>query len=206
MLKALRTSLFVLSASFAFGQLDSNSVTVTASSTANIQPDQATFAVYVNSDVNATLSDVLAVLQPAGIGLSNFSGIGSVSTVAAAEQWAFGLSVPLSQIKATIAMLTGLQQNVPQANKNLSLSFSIQGTQVSQQAQQSQICSYADLLTSARSQAQALASAGGRTLSGVLAMSTGISTSTGTVSPLSSLYSATSQACSLKVKFALLGL
>jgi hypothetical protein len=149
------------------------------------------------------LSDVLTALQPAGVGIGNLSGVGSVGAVTnPGVQWIFALAVPLSQIKQTIATLNTLMQSVPQANKNLSVSFSIQGTQVSQQLQQSQTCSYADLLSSARTQAQALAMAGRRTLSGVLAMSGSTSTTTGTGA---ASYSGAPPSCSLTVKFALLG-
>ena len=38
-----------MSASFLFGQLDSNSITVTASQGVSLQPDQVLFAVYVTT-------------------------------------------------------------------------------------------------------------------------------------------------------------
>ena len=197
-----------LFAPFAFAQLDSNSVTVTATNNVNLQPDQAVFQVSVNSDTTSTLSDVLTAVQPAGLGLSNFSSVGTpfLSVNQTGLQWTFGLAAPLAQIQATIAMLSALQQSVPQANPRLSVSFSIQGTQVSQQSQQSQTCSYADLLASARAQAQTLAAAAGRTLSGILAMSSTTAKNTGSIPSLASYLSATPQACSLTVKFALLGL
>jgi uncharacterized protein YggE len=205
MIQLLRSFIFVIFPALAFGQLDSNSVTVTASNNVTLQPDQATFAISVTSDVNSTLSDVLSAVQPAGLTLANFLGIGTSYSYPGGSQglnWTFNLAVPITQIKATSAMLVGLQKSVPLANQNLSISFSIVGTQVSQQLQQSQPCSYATLLASAQTQAQAMAMAGGRTLSGVLAMSAGTSTTTGSGVSYGAVAPPT---CSLTVKFALLG-
>src|SRR5437879_1708715 len=59
----------------AFAQLDSNSVTVTASRNVNLQPDQTVFSVRVDSGLNTSLDDILIALQGSGIGIGNFSGV-----------------------------------------------------------------------------------------------------------------------------------
>src|SRR5260370_16768437 len=69
----------VLFAPLAFGQLDSNSVTVTASRGASLQADQAVFGVFVNSGLNAGLDDFLAALQGSGITLATFSSVTKTS-------------------------------------------------------------------------------------------------------------------------------
>jgi hypothetical protein len=192
--------LLLTSAAFAFGQLDSNSVTVTSSHNTAPLPDQAVFSVTVTSGSGTSLTDVVSALQGSGITLANLSGVTTLSSGSPTGigipppgpftpplYWTFTLVVPLANTMATVAMLTGLQQTVPQKNSSLTLSFSIQGTQVSQQLLQSQPCVISDLLTDARAQAQTLAASGGRILSGILALS-----------------SATS-GCTVTVKFALLG-
>jgi uncharacterized protein YggE len=171
--------------SFAFGQLDSNSITVSASNNATLQPDQALFSVSVVSGASTGLDDVLAALQPAGITIANFSGVSTqvglcptlltCTSVQAPVQWVFSLPAPLANTKATVASLTTLQQNIVKANNGFTLSFSIVGTQVSQQLAQSQTCSISSLLTSATTQAQALAAAGGLNLGAILAMSSSTS-------------------------------
>ena len=202
MCRRIPAVLFLISASLAFGQLDSNSVTVTSSSNTTPQPDQAVFSVTVGAAIGTSLNDVVSALSGSGITLANLSNVTTSLGVSGSPtfgipglapagppplNWTFTLVAPLANTKATVAMLTGLQQTVPQKNSSLTLSFSIQGTQVSQQLQQSQPCAISDLLTDARTQAQTLAAAGGRTLSGILALS-----------------SATS-GCTVTVKFALLG-
>src|ERR1039457_2549508 len=77
-MSAFRTTLafaLVMSASLAFGQIDSNAVTVTASRNANLQPDQVLFGVGVTSGLNVSLDDVVAALAGSGITVANFSSV-----------------------------------------------------------------------------------------------------------------------------------
>jgi Protein of unknown function (DUF541) len=195
----------LLFGSVAFGQLDSNSITVSASNNATLQPDQAIFSVSVQSGISTGLDDVLTALQGSGITLANFSGVSTQgqfsSTTLPGGQlpppslfWTFNLPVSLTNTKATVASLTTLQQTLSMQNNGLALSFSIVGTQVSQQLAQSQTCSLSALLTSATTQAQSLAAAGGLTLGSILAMSS--STSNVASSPY-----ATAPPCTITVKF-----
>jgi len=178
----MRNSIFIfvpfLACSLAFGQVASDSITVSASQSASVQPDQALFAVGVQSGVNTGLDDVLAALQGSGITAANLSSVSSTNTpslndgiAAPMLQWTFTLTAPLTNTKATFASLTTLQQNIAKLNNGLTLSFSIVGTQISQQLAQSQTCSLPTLVASATAQAQNLAAAGGLTLGGIIAMS-----------------------------------
>src|SRR5712692_4904086 len=100
---------FVLSASVVFGQLDSNSVTVTASRNVNLQADQSVFGVYIDSGINTSLDDVIAALQGSGITVANFSGVSTVPNyllppdqqMQLTLEWAFGLAAPLAKTKDT---------------------------------------------------------------------------------------------------------
>jgi hypothetical protein len=111
-------------------------------------------------------------------------------------------------MKDTATMLTTLQKNVADQNNGLTMSFALQGTQVSPQLRDSQSCSFPDLLSDARAQAQKLAGASGATVGAILAMSnstaTMVSSSPVTISIgrffSSSLLSPS--ACVLTVKFA----
>ncbi len=203
---------FVLFAPLLLGQLDTNSVTVTASSSATLQPDEAVFSVQVGSGINATLNDIVAALQGTGITAANFTGIisqGSTVLVPGilqpAETWLFTLAAPLAKIKDTVAQLTNLQQTIAKQNNGLQMSFSVQGTQVSQQLQQSQPCVLSDLLANARTQAQNLASAAGFGLDVIQAMSSTISTSvSGQGQSFSSfLLGSASAPCTVTLKFGL---
>jgi uncharacterized protein YggE len=173
--------------SLAFGQLESNSITVSTSNTPTLQPDQAVFSVTVTSPQTTGLDDVLTALQGSGITAANFTGVSTqqiysvlgssgTSTPPPMLTWLFSLTSPLTNTKATVASLTTLQQNIMKANNGLTLSFSIVGTQVSQQLAQSQTCSLSGLIAAATTQAQSLASAAGVYLGAILALSSSTST------------------------------
>lgn len=188
---------FAFSSSLLFGQLDSGSITVTASRSISLPPDQVAFAVDVSSGLSASLDDVIAALAGSGIGLGNFNGInnsllyvvtGSMLPPSTID-WSFTLPVPISQLKATAASLSSLQQSIASKNAGLTLSFRVRGTQTSPQLPQSQTCSISDLMSDARAQAQKLATATGFTLGYVVSMS-----------------SASAFSCSLTVQFQLLRL
>jgi len=204
----------------AFAQLDSNSITVSASRNSALQPDQVVFGVYVDSGLNVGLTEILAAVQSVGLTQANFSGVSTTQSpivltpnmpiVAPMLEWAFALPVPIANLKNTVTALTNLQGSIGQNNSGLTLSFQVQGTQVSPQLQQSQTCSIPDLLTDARAQAQKLATAAGVILGDVLAMSSAATANIGGVTTgyiAISRYGTTSSSsllpalCSLTVKF-----
>jgi uncharacterized protein YggE len=193
----------LLFCSLAFGQLDSNSITVSVSNNATLQPDQVVFSVSVGSTINSGLDDVLAALQGSGITAANLSGVSTQGQAIAilgalpptlpapTLTWSFTLAAPLANTKATVTTLTTVQQNIAKLNNGLTMSFSIIGTQVSQQLAQSQTCSLSGLITAATAQAQSLAAAGGLTLGAILAMS----------SSTSNVISSAPPPCAITVKF-----
>jgi len=222
MLKRLPIFLLILTVSGAFAQLDSNSVTVTATRSTTPQPDQVLFGVTVQSGLSTNLDDVVAALHGSGITAANFAGVSMApnlvftggpqlppTVMAPPLQWLFALPAPLAKIKDTIATLTALQKSIAQQNSGLTLSFSVQGTQISAQLQQSQACPISDLLADAQAQAQKLAGAAGLSLGAVLAMASGTSASgsAGSVVAYAALLSAPPvlpTVCSMTVKFAML--
>lgn len=209
MYKSVLVFLPLLFCSLAFGQLDSNSITVSASRNMNLQPDQAIFAVSVQSGISASLDDVVAALQGSGITTGNLSSVSSLQqylNVGAMPGlvWTFSLPVPLTKTKDTVASLTTLQQAVAKLNNGMTLSFSIAGTQVSQQLAQSQTCSIPGLVADATAQAQTLAAAGGLTLGSIIAMSSAtsnISSSTGYLAASISYSIPAPPPCAMTVKF-----
>jgi uncharacterized protein YggE len=117
--------------------------------------------------------------------------------------WYFSLPVALSDLPGAIGVLSAVQKNIGAQNNGISISFGVSGTQASPQAQQAQQCSQTGLLSDAQAQAQKLASAAGKGLGNVLAMSGATTTSTQTTGPISS--SVSIPTCSLTVKFQLTG-
>jgi hypothetical protein len=193
---------FLIPAAVLLGQVDANSVTVTASRNANLIPDEVRFNITVTSPLNISLDEVLASLQGSGITSASLSNIYSIGVLAPSQlpvflpepaptiQWSFVSTAPLTKVKETTAMLTSLQQSVPKKNPQLKMSFSIYGTNVSLQAQQAQPCSIPDLITDARAQAQKLTNAAGVNVGAILSMT----------APAVSVF----PTCAVTVRFALL--
>jgi hypothetical protein len=208
----------LLFCSFAFGQIDSNSITVTAANNTSLQPDQVVFGITVQSGISTGLDDVLTALQGSGITAANLVGVTSaqqpiVSRAGSTLQWTFSLAAPLTNTKATIASLTTLEQTIAMQNNGLTLSFSIVGTQVSPQLAQSQTCSLSSLITSATTQAQSLAAAANLNVGRILSLSsstsnTGLS-SGGIFAVFGAVSFSTSSAvpapCGITIRFALTG-
>ena len=88
--------LLLTPASLAWAQ--GNSLTVTASRNATLQPDQVIFSVFVESGLDATREDALAVVNAAGITLANFNGVSTVQESNGQQArlslvWSFSLPV-----------------------------------------------------------------------------------------------------------------
>jgi uncharacterized protein YggE len=160
------------------GQLGTGTVTVTASNNSNPQPDQAIFSVSVESAVTQSLEGVVTALTPAGISAANLTGLNLQSATGSQKQalsWFFQLTVPLSQIKNTAASLLSLQKTIGQNGSGLTLSFSVQGTQVSSQLMQN--CDFTGLMANARTEAQNIAAASGFTSGAVVGLTGSVSQS-----------------------------
>src|SRR6266704_2659407 len=88
--------------SLAFGQLDSDTLTVTVSQSLNLQPDQVVFGINVTTPTSTGLDEVVASLKNPAV---NFSSVTSARDHATLT-WFFILAVPLSKLAATAAQLT----------------------------------------------------------------------------------------------------
>ena len=62
---------FLAASSAVFGQLDDNTLTITASRTMDVQPDQVIVGVYVNAPFDNTVDDILGALQGSGVTSAN---------------------------------------------------------------------------------------------------------------------------------------
>ena len=208
-----------------FGQLDDNTLTVTASRTSLLQPDQALFLVNLTADVSASLDDVVAALQGSGITAADLGGVGSLQSAPAAPNsptlttWTFSLAVSFSQMNGTLSALAAIQQNLAKAGNGMDMTYYLQGTQISAALQAAQTCPLTALVGSAQSEAQQIAAAAGRKVGPIVGMSDGTSVSGGFISGVIAvartgdfsqslstflLGSAPSPSCSMTVEFKLL--
>src|SRR5713226_10408269 len=126
--------------SLAFGQLDSDMLTVSVSQSFDLQPDQVVFGISVTTPASTGLDEVVANLKNAAI---KFSSV-TLSRDHATLTWFFTLAVPFSKLSATAAQLDAQK-----------VEFTLQ----SSQAQQVPQCSVPTLMAAARAQAKKLADA-----------------------------------------------
>jgi hypothetical protein len=169
--------MLVAFAPLAFGQLDSNSITVAASRSMSIEPDEAVFVLSVTSSQSTGLDQIVAAIGTTGITAANLVSVNTVTFPSFASpsvmglQWSFVLAVPLTALKNTTASLGAVQQTIIQNGSDLTLTFQLQGTRVSAQTEQSQLCPFSDLLADAGQQAKKLADAALLSVGPILAIS-----------------------------------
>jgi uncharacterized protein YggE len=185
-----------------FGQPGPNTITITATRTNNIQPDQVLVGLSVTSGTTAGLDDITIALTDAGITGAGLASVytttvdatsGGFPTRQAALVWLFTLTAPLAKLSATLTQVISAQHTISVKNSGLTLSFHVEGMQVSKQLQQSQACSQAPLLADAQAQAKQVANAAGVSAGPILSIAT-----PGAVYARSTLFNLT---CSLTVQF-----
>jgi hypothetical protein len=172
------TALLLASASLAFGQLETDTITIQASRFVYPAPDQVSFYITVVADPASSLDQIVAALSGLGITASNLSSMYGANDNRGSLQWSFALATPLTKISATIASLVTLQQSMVKNNSGMSLTFQFQGAYVSPQAFQSQSCSAKDVVADAQTQAQNVAAAAGFAVGSIIAISDGSSSAT----------------------------
>jgi hypothetical protein len=207
-------TLFLAATSLAFGQLDSDTITIQASRSTNVMPDQIGFYISVSADPSTGLDQVVAALASSRITAANLSGLTGAQDARSPLQWSFNLAVPFAKMKAMIATLTALQQSIAQDTGGMTLGFGVQGIRYSPGSIQSQTCAAKDLFADALAQAQALATMAGLAVGPVVSLSDGSSVASSlsfTQAPAFRLgdffnawFNPTPPGCYLQVKFKLL--
>jgi len=149
----------------ALAQSDWNTVTVTATQQTAIQPDTAVFQIVFSSGANVTLSDLMNLLDKAGLGNATFSGL------SLPLNWDFTLSVPLAAAPDTLQALTAMVESLAGNASGTTAQFVYTET-ASAEALSSQSCSSAGLIGQATAMAGGLAHAAQLGLGPILAIST----------------------------------
>jgi hypothetical protein len=146
--------------SLAFGQLDSDTLTVSVSQSFALQPDQVLLSVSLPTPASTGLDELVASLKGSGITAANLSNVSLLREHTLI--WLFTIAVPLSKIPSTAAQLNA--QKIP---------FYVQGSQVSAESQQAQQCPLPSLMADAKAQAKKLADSAELVVGDILALSGG---------------------------------
>jgi uncharacterized protein YggE len=154
-------------------------ITITATRTNAIQPDQVLIGLTVQSPTTAGLDDVTGALTAAGISGTSLTGVYTTNIYSPAKNpqtalvWSFTLTAPLAKLSSTLSQILSAQQSISGDNSGLTLTFYVEGMQVSPQLQQSQPCSQTALLADAQTQATQVAAAAGVSAGPILSMAEG---------------------------------
>lgn len=165
--------LAVAFASLCLAQMDDNTVTITATRSITLQPDQAVVGVNVTAPATAGLDEILAALQGTGIDAGDlvYTATNAGLNLSPVMNWQFSKTVPFSGLKDTLAALLAAQQKLEKQIGGFDLSYYV-NSQPSQAAQQAPaLCPIPTLFSEAQAQAQRVADAVGARADGVVSMS-----------------------------------
>jgi uncharacterized protein YggE len=176
-----------LTMTFGGGQNSQRTLTVSASRTINVTPDQVTLAAYVDTTVDGTLDDAVAALAGTGFTGANLLNVSPLYSQSGNE-WQFSATVPLAKIIDSLAALQKAQNGVSgTAGVVTAVSFAVQGTQVSSDLAAAQDCTKPALVADAQAYARRVAAAAGLSLNGILAISDGAAQGSGAVGAFTAL-------------------
>jgi hypothetical protein len=167
--------LLVLSASACLAQLDDDIVTVTATRSVTLQPDQAMLGLNVTTPLNTGLDDVLAAMPGLGLSAADLVFVNTtlLTNNVPSLTWLFSKGVPFSNLKDAVAAATAAEQSLAANRSTFNLTFYV-SSQVSQTAQQAPaVCPIPTLFADAQAQAHQIASAAGVRIGGVVSMAQG---------------------------------
>jgi len=182
-MKPLWIALLLPFASAAFaGELDNNTITVTATQSADRPPSQASISVTLTVPATAGLDEVLGLLSVAGFTASDLGGIYSFNSnqgdSAGSSQWIFTHVVESDKLSASLASLTSLQRKLGKMpNGQPALSFNV----FAQADDAAASCPFSSLLADARRRADTLAAAAGLRTGAIVFLSDGSSLQGATV-------------------------
>jgi hypothetical protein len=113
-----------------FAQQGLNSITITATPTNNIQPDQVLVGLSVQSPTTSGLDDITGALTGAGVSGANFTGVYTWFNYTSGNlppspelAWSFTLTAPLAKISATLTQILSAQQSISANKSGLTLTF-----------------------------------------------------------------------------------
>ena len=174
-MRALRVGLILFAAAIAaYAQLDSDTLTITATRSLVVVPDRTQVFVNVSAPTDYTLDDVLAALRGTGISATNLSGVGGYPYTGITlfdpgpprvgtplMQWVFRLTPALSNLKDVLAPMARF--NSP---SNLRLDFYVQTMPATGVP-----CPWPALLEDARAQAANVAASAGMKAGSIMSLS-----------------------------------
>lgn len=150
-----------------------DAITVTATKTVDLPPEEVTFNLALLTDQDASLEQVLQAVKDSGIATKDLTGIGTQQFGPNANQirlvYQFALTVPFSKLKDTLDKFAAVRRSLVASGSSMELQnyfMTIAATGASrEQARQKSI---PDLIEDARKNGEFLANAAGVSLGPIL--------------------------------------
>lgn len=163
--------LLISSIMLAQSAADTNTLTVQASRTVRLTPEQATFSVRISTGTETSVAQVLSSVRSIGLDANAFqdvtTGFRSVLTLSRTPQqvpsldYTFQLSVPFGKLNETIGAIDALQKTLA-TDRKWDTSYSLTGLQASTStAEESRQRALPELFADARRKAEGLAKSAG---------------------------------------------
>jgi uncharacterized protein YggE len=196
---------FLLFSALLHGQTDA--LSVTATKTVDLAPDEMTFNVVVLADQDTTLEQVLQVVKAAGVTANNLGGVGSSQFGPSPNQsrlvYQFTLTTPLTKFKDALDGFTAVRRGLLANSSSMELQTNVIAITPTEAArEQARLLATTDLIADARKKADALAKAAGLTLGPIVGIGEVTPVLGGQFGPIYGPYGPVSQS-GLKTTFAL---
>jgi uncharacterized protein YggE len=176
-----------LTMTFGLGQASQRTLTVSASRSVSVTPDQVVLGAYVDTAADGTVDDAIAALAGTGLTAANLINVNPLYSQSGNE-WVFSVTVPLAKLTDSLAAFRKAQNGVSgSAGIVTAVSFAVLGTQVSSDLAAAQDCTKAALVSDAQAYARRVAAAAGVALNGILAINDGGAQTSGAFFALASL-------------------
>lgn len=150
-----------------YGQTDA--LSVTATKTVDLAPDEVTFSVVALVDQDTTLDQVLQMVKDTGTAAKDLGGIGSSQFGPSPNQtrlvYQFTLTTPLAKFKDTLDRFAAVRRSLAASSSTAELQTNAVAIAPAEATrEQARLQTTPDLIADARKKADALAKAAGLTL------------------------------------------
>jgi uncharacterized protein YggE len=162
---------FLFFSALLYGQTDA--LSVTATKTVDLTPEELTFSVVVLVDQDTTLDQVLQAIKDTGVATKDLGGIGTSQFGPSPNQtrlvYQFTLTAPLSKFKDTLDRFAAVRRGLLASSSTMELQTSAVAITPTEAArEQARLQATPDLIADARKKAESLAKAAGLSLGPIL--------------------------------------
>jgi hypothetical protein len=191
MLRITYAVCFLFFSALLSGQTDA--LSVTATKTVDLPPEELTFNIVVLADQDTTIEQVLQAIKDTGVTAKDLGGIGTSQFGPSPNQarlvYQFTLTAPLSKFKDTLDRFTAVRRSLLANNSTMEMqTIPVAITPTEAAREQARLQATPDLIADARKRADFLAKTAGVSLGPIVGIGEVISTQGGTFGSIGPIY------------------